>query len=395
MGYFQYKARDGRGEEHQGVMEAASEQDAARKLKAGRLYPVKIKPVRSHGLRSIPEENIIRLFQDLSELLTAGLPVDRALALTSASQTHKAFRRVVQELLEDVQGGSDLSDALGKHRGVFGDLASHMIKAGEASGALPIILGRLAQYMEQRRVFKQSLVSALIYPCILLSMSLLSVIVLLVYVIPKFAQIFQDLHQQVPFLTQIMLTAGVLLKDYGWVLAIVLAAAFWGGRRLYGMPAVRDWADGVLIRLPFFKTIILNGELTRFCRTLGTMIQTGVPMLRAISLGDQLIMNVAVKHALEPLRQHIKMGRAMSEFFRNHALFPPRVGTMLRISEEQGSLGDGLVGLGDYFEKEMQKILQRLMALMEPLVIVFTGLIIGAMIFSMFTAILGINEIQF
>jgi general secretion pathway protein F len=395
MGYFQYKARDGQGEVHQGVMEAVSELEAARKLKSGRLYPVKIKPVRSHKVRSVPEEHVIRLFQDLSELLLAGLPVDRALAMISSSQTHKAFRRIVQDLLENVQGGNDLSEALGKHRGVFGELPSHMIRAGEASGTLPIILGRLGTYMEQRRIFKQNMISALIYPAILLVMSLVSVIILLVYVVPKFAQIFQDLRQDIPFFTKMLLYAGIFLKDYGWIFAILLGAAFWGGRYLYRVQRVKETVDGLMLRIPISRFLVLHSELTRFCRTLGTMIQAGVPLLRALSLGDQLILNTALKQALLPLHREIKMGHSMSEFFRSHTLFPARIGTMLRIAEEQGGLGEGLIGLGDYFERELQKRLQTLMAFLEPVVIVFTGLIIGAMILSMFTAILGINEVQF
>ncbi len=395
MGYFQYKARDGGGEVHQGVMEAATEMEAVRKLKSGRLYPIRIKPVRSQSFRSVPEEHIIRLFLDLSELLGAGLPVDRALALISTSQTHKTFRRIVQSLLEDVQGGNDLSDALGKHRGVFGELPSHMIRAGEASGTLAAILKRIGMYMEQRRVFKQNLMSALIYPSILLIMSLLSVIVLLVYVIPKFAQIFEDLHQKIPFLTRVLLNTGVVITDYGWIFPVLLLVGFFGGRYAYKRPAVREKIDQLLLRIPFSRYLILQSELTRFCRTLGTMLQAGVPLLRALNLGDQLIVNTALKQALFPLHREIKMGHSMSNFFRSNDLFPVRIGTMLRIAEEQGNLGEGLLNLGDYFERELQKRLQRLMSFMEPAVIIFTGLIIGAMVLSMFTAILGINEIQF
>ena len=208
MSYFQYQARDGQGEMHKGVLEAVSEQDAARKLKSGRLYPVKIKAVKSGRGRRVPEEHIIRFFYDLSDLLSAGLPVDRALALISTNQTHKVFQRVVKDLLEEVQGGSDLSGAVGKYRDIFGDLSDHMVRAGEASGTLGPILKRLAQYMEQRRTFRQSLISSMIYPAILLGTSMLSMVVLLVYVIPKFAQIFHDLNQKVPLLTEILLQTG-------------------------------------------------------------------------------------------------------------------------------------------------------------------------------------------
>lgn len=395
MSYFQYQARDTQGEVHRGVMEAVSEMDAARKLKSSRLFPVKIKAVKSQKRRHVPEEHVIRFFFDLSDLLLAGLPVDRALNLISANQTHKTFQRIVKDLLENVQSGSDLSGALGKHRDVFGSLSDHMVRAGEASGTLGPILKRLAQYMEQRRAFKQALISSMIYPVILLGTSMVSMVILLVYVIPKFAQIFHDLNQKVPFITQVMLQIGIWLRDYGWALPVGLAVVFWGGRYMLRQPQIRKSADRFLFWLPFTRYIILHSELTRFCRTLGTMMEAGVPLLRALSLGQELIFNVVLREAIAPLHNEIKVGRSMSNFFRSNPSFPTRMGTMLRISEEHGDTGAGLLGLSEFFEKELQRTLQRIMALMEPVVIMLTGCVIALMVMSMFTAIFGINDIKF
>lgn len=395
MPYFQYQARDGKGETHRGVLEAPSEVEAARKLKSSRLYPVKIKSVRSKKARRMPEEHIIRFFFDTSDLLSAGLPVDRALALISTNQTHKGFQRIVKGLLEEVQGGSDFSGALGKYRDVFGDLSDHMVRAGEASGTLAPILKRLAEYLEQRRAFKQSLISSMIYPLILLFTSLTSMVILLIYVIPKFAQIFHDLNQRVPAMTQMLLDLGVFLKDYGWVFPIGMLALFYIFRYLYRQPKMRRVFDRFLFWLPFSRYLILHSELTRFCRTLGTMLQAGVPLLRAISLGGELLINTVLKDGLSQLHREIKAGHSMSNYFRSQKHFPVRMGTMLRIAEEQGSLGEGLLGLGNYFEKELQQNLQRLMTLLEPAVIILTGLTIGMMVLSMFTAIFGINDIKF
>jgi general secretion pathway protein F len=395
MGYFQYQARDLQGVVHKGVLEALSEPEAARKLKSNRLYPVKIKAVKSHKPRRVPEDHIIRFFYDLSDLLYAGLPVDRALALISTNQTHKVFQGVVQDLLGEVQGGADLSGAIGNYRDVFGELSDHMVRAGEASATLPPITKRLAQYLEQRRAFRQSLISSMIYPCILLGTSAVSMVILLVYVIPKFAQIFQDLNQKVPFLTQVMLQAGVIVKEYGWLFPILLAVGFWGGRYLYRQPKARGVLDRLLFRIPFTRYLILYSELARFCRTLGTMIQAGVPLLRALTLGQELLINNVLREAIAPVHREIKAGHSMSNFFRTHQPFPSRMGTMLRIAEEQGNLGEGLLGLGDHFEGELQRRIQRLMIFMEPAVIIVTALMIGTMVLSMFTAIFGINEIKF
>ncbi len=249
-----------------------------------------------------------------------------------------------------------------------------MIRAGEASATLGPITKRLAQYLEQRRAFRQSLISSMIYPCILLGTSAVSMVILLVYVIPKFAQIFHDLNQKVPFLTQVLLQAGVILKEYGWLFPILLAVGFWGGRYLYRQPKARRVMDRLLFRIPFTRYLVLYSELARFCRTLGTMIQAGVPLLRALSLGQELLINSVLKEAIAPVHREIKAGHSMSNFFRTHQPFPSRMGTMLRIAEEQGNLGEGLLGLGDHFEGELQRRIQRLMILLEPAVIIVTAL---------------------
>ena len=395
MASFQYQARDLSGATHRGVMEALSESDAARKLKAGKLFPVSIKAATGSRKRRIPEEHTIRFFFDLSDLLVAGLSLDRALSLISSNQTHKRFQRVVQELFESVQAGNDLSGAMSQYRDVFGALSDHMIRAGEASGTLGPILKRLAQYLEQRRAFRQTMLAAMIYPLILLSTSTISVVILLVFVIPRFAQIFHELNQPVPFLTQIMISTGLWLKEYGLAIPLVAALAVVGGKYLLRRPGARRSLDKFLFRVPFCRYLILFSEMTRFCRTLGTMLESGVPLLRALTLGQELILNGRLRESMTPLHQEIKTGRSMSNFFRTQPAFPARMGTILRISEEQGNLGAGLLSLSEYFEKELQKTLQRIMTMAEPMVILFTGGFVGLIVMSMFSAIFGINNIKF
>ncbi len=395
MATFQYQARDAGGATHRGVMEALSESDAARKLKSSKLFPVSIKAAAHGGRRRIPEEHIIRFFFDLSELLVAGVPVDRALSLISTNQTHKRFQRVVQELFEGVQAGNDLSGAMSQYRDVFGALSDHMIRAGEASGTLGPILKRLAQYLEQRRLFRQTMLSAMIYPVILVGTSLVSAVILLVYVIPRFAQIFRELNQPVPFVTQILIGTGLWLREYGWVIPLLAVVALIAGKYLLRRPGARSALDNLLFRLPFSRYLVMFSEMTRFCRTLGTMIESGVPLLRALTLGQGLILNSRLRESMNPLHQDIKAGRSISNFFRSHGEFPARMATILRISEEQGNLGAGLLSLSEYFEKELQRTLQRIMAMAEPMVILFTGGFIGIIVMSMFSAIFSINNIKF
>jgi general secretion pathway protein F len=395
MPFFQYQARSAAGELHRGVEEGSTEAEVVRKLKAARLYPVKVKPVRKRRRQNVPEQHIVRFYKDLAELLEAGLPLDRALLLIANNETHSLLKRTVKSLFDEVQAGRDLSAAVDSQRQIFGDLAPHIIRAGEASGTLSMILKRFGEYLERRRAFRQQLTSALIYPSILLVMAVLSIIVLLVYVMPKFAQVFEDLQQQVPPFTRFLLNSGEFLDSYGWVLPILLAVGFWGGRYLLAKPRVRSTIDHLLLRVPVARNVIMQMELSRFCRTLGTMLNNGVPMVRALSLVDQVIVNTAVRDLLRPMEREVKMGRPMSEFFRTRTVFPSRMRTMLRISEEQGNLGGGLLELGRHFEEDLQTNLHRMVTLAEPLVIVFTGFVIGAMVISMFSAIFSISEVRF
>lgn len=395
MAYYQYVARDVRGTMHRGVLEVADVKDAARKLKADGLYPVKIKVVKSRRPRRVPEQQVIGFFKDLADLVIAGVPLDNSLALIAAGQSHKLFQQVVQDILSEVQGGKDLSETIGNYKDIFGTLAGHMIRAGEASGTLPMILRNLGEYLERRREFRRNAVSALIYPCILMAVSSVSVFILLVYVIPKFAQIFQDLNQDVPFLTQLLLDTGVFLEQYGWTIPVALLGLYWLGRTLYQRPNIRKSVDALQLKLPLAKHLVLAAELTRFCRTLGTMLVAGVPFIRALTLVEGLILNQALKEMLLPLKQEIRIGNAASTFFRARKIFPPRMATMLRIAEEQGALGERLLELGDYFEKELQQTLGKLMTLMEPAVIIIAGGVIAVMVMSMYTAIFSITDIQF
>jgi len=228
-----------------------------------------------------------------------------------------------------------------------------------------------------------------------IAMSTISVVVLLVYVIPKFAQIFQDLNQKVPALTMFLLQTGIFLKEYGWVIPAVILVMVLGVRRLYRLPRFRALCDRAVLRIPFIRGLVLQGELTRFCSTLGTMLQSGVPIIRAINLVQQLVVNSALAQALAPIHGEVKVGRPFSNFFRTNALFPSRMPTMLRIAEEQGNLGEGLLSLSNYFEKDLQQSLQRTTTLLGPVVILLTGLIIGVIVVCIYSAIISVSDIQF
>ncbi|MGC8719963.1 MAG: type II secretion system F family protein [Thermodesulforhabdaceae bacterium] len=396
MGFFAYRALRPSGETAKGVIEATTPEEAARKLRASRLYPVKIEPVsKGKTSRRIPDEAIISFCRDLADLLSAGLPVDRALTLLVSQESNAAFKTILGDIARSVQEGKSLSDAIEHNEDVFGALVGHMVRAGEASGALEAVLRRLSEYLERRRAFKQNLISASIYPLLLLGMSLLSVSVLLIYVIPKFAKIFEDLQQNIPFVTRLLLEAGAFLEHYGWLIPVILLSGFLGIRRIHLSPEGKKLLDRLLMKLPLLKHISLYSDLSRFFLALGTMVRAGVPLLRAIALARNVVGNTLIKAELAPLYENVKSGKSVSSVFASKEIFPARIAPMLRVGEEKGEMGETLLALGSYFEQETEKILRRLMTLLEPLVIIGTGLIIGAMVLSMFSAIIGISDIRF
>ena len=395
MALYRYQAQTAGGVLQRGYMEAASTDEIIKHLKSKRLYPLKIKQVRRIGLkRGIPEQQLISFYQDLAGLLESGLSMDRALALSAANAGNKTLRTVLGDVLDSVRKGSSLSDAMANHPSIFGSLSINLVRAGELSGCLREVLERNAEHMERRREFKQKMISVMIYPTILFLVSLISILVLLVFVIPKFGQIFMDLDQEIPFVTSLLLQTGDWLREYSLVIPFTLLGLFITVKAVLSRPEARLYADRVMLKVPLLRTFILEAELSRFFRSLGVLLQGGVPILKSIGLVEQVVINHELQTRLKTLKQQVRSGKSISNFFSAGDIFPERVGNMLHIAEEQGALARGLTRLGDSFEREVQQKLERLATLAEPAVIILTGCFIGLTVLSMFSAIFGITDIQ-
>jgi len=395
MAVFRYRAQTATGALQRGYMEAASAEEIARVLKGKRLYPVRIRRVRRVGLvRGVPEQEIIELYRDLAGLLESGLSMDRALALSAANVKSKVLSSALTEVLESVRKGGSLSEAMGEHAGVFGHLSVSLVKAGEMSGGLRKVLLENAENMESRRTFKQRMVSVMVYPIILLLVSLLSIVILLVFVIPKFGQIFTDLDQDIPMVTSMLLAAGTWLRDNSLYIPLALLAVFLAGKVVLSRPGGRLFLDRAILRAPVVRNLVLEAELSRFFRSLGVLLQGGVPMLKSIGLVEDVLQNRELKARMRPLTQKVRAGGTLSDFFRSDAVFPGQAANMLHIAEEQGMLAKGMIRLGDLFERSLRQKLERMATLAEPAVIIVTGLFIGLTVLSMFSAIFGITDIQ-
>jgi general secretion pathway protein F len=333
------------------------------------------------------------LTRELSTLLRAGLPLDRALEILIGLGVHEKTRVMLTQIRDEVRGGAALSTALEAHPRVFGRFYVSMIKAGEAGGALGEVLARISEFMERAKELRETVKSALIYPVILLSVALLSVITLLIFVVPQFTQMFAESGKALPLPTQIVVASGNFLRQYWW--GILLGTyLFWKlFQRELEKPDSRYLWDGRFLRLPLVGELITKIEIARFARTLGTLIGNGIPLLGALAIVKDTIGNRVIARGLDAVQEKLKAGHGFGKPLMEHEQFPKLAVHMVLVGEETGQLDTMLTRIADVFDREVQMTVKRLLALLEPVMILGLGLVIGGIIMSILLAILEANSL--
>jgi general secretion pathway protein F len=301
------------------------------------------------------------------------------------------MREVVHSLLKSIRGGSSFSDALRKHPEIFPRIYVNMVRAGEAGGFLDVILERLNEFLESSKELKDHVVSAMIYPTILVATGGVSIILLLTFVLPRFSVIFAELGSALPLSTQILLSASELLKSYGWLFLLLLIAAGFALRSYIATVTGRRLWDGLKLRL--MDDVIRKLETARFCRTLGTMLAGGVPLLEALNNAREVIGNRVIAEAIEAVSTGAKEGRGISNPLSQAGVFPPLALSMIRVGEETGTLDEMLIRVAVSYEKSLKEAVKRFMSLLEPVMILAMGLIIGFIVISMLLAVFSISDI--
>ncbi len=405
MPVFVYKAADPRGQTIDGVMEAPDARSVVERLQRDACFPIQVAPQRERavvaGLKwsgrrqgRVPGRELVAFTQQLATLLEAGLPLDRALGIQEQLTPNPRLRTIAGDLLRTVRGGSSLGEALAKHHPrPFSRLYINMVRAGERGGVLEGTLRRLAEFLEEAQEFRDTLVSALIYPTLLASVGAAAVVFLMTFVIPRFADIFRDLGSTIPWPTQILLSLSAWLSQYWWALV---------GAGLGGALAVRVWlstsagrlrADQLLLRLPVIGAVIVQTEVARFARITGTLLRSGVPMLAALDVVKEMMSNLVVARAIESLSEGARRGAGLSKPMEETGVFPPLAIHMVRVGEETGRLEEMLLKVGATFESDTRKVVKRLLALVEPSIILAMGLVVGFIVVAMLMAILSITDI--
>jgi type II secretory pathway component PulF len=345
--------------------------------------------------RSIKSKDLLLLTQELAHLMKSGLPMDRALNIIFQSSDVPAIQSMTKYLRESLQAGTSLSDAMSLKKGDFTDLYINMVRVGEMGGILPQVLDKLAGFMARTEEIKRFIISSSIYPSILMSIGILSVVVIMGFVVPKFATIFTDMGQKIPASTMILIQVSQVLRDWWWlmVLTVVLAGVIiW---RFSETPYGKDRLDRILIRLPGMGILLLNIQVSRFARTLGTLVQSGVPLLKALSIVRDVVSNIVVKTASEQIYHQVKEGKRVSQLMKDQRIFPAMAVQMVALGEETGKIGEMLSTVADDLDVRIQSRIKSYLSLLEPIAILIMGLIIGGVVISMLTAIFGLNEIEF
>ena len=404
MPVFAYRATDQQGRSVQGVMDAPDARSVVERLQRDAYFPIQVAPQEAaKGLtlalpggrgRRVTGADLVEFTQQLSTLVEAGLPLDRGLAILEELTGHARMREITGDVLRSVRGGSSLSDALAKyHPRPFSRLYVNMVRAGEKGGVLEMTLKRLGEFLREAQEFRDAVVSAMIYPFLLSLVGAGAVIFLMTFVIPRFGDIFKDLGQDIPLPTKILLDVSGAVQTYWWVAALLIVAALLGGRLFASSPAGRARLDQTLLRLPLVGEVVLKSEVSRLTRVLGTLLKSGVPVITALSVVREIVGNRVLAEAVDRLSDGVKRGAGLWRPMTESGVFPPLARHMVRIGEETGRLEEMLLRVADAFEADVRKLVKRLTGLLEPVIILAMGLVVGFIVVAMLMAIFSISEV--
>ncbi len=404
MPTFRWQGVSPKGETLKGEMEATSREAVIVRLRTQRIQPIpaKIKekgkgfdkdlklpsfgaPVKGH--------EIVVFTRQFATMINAGLPILQCLQILGSQSESAAFRKVINELKDDVESGNTLADSCKKHPKVFNDLYSSLVQAGEIGGILDTILQRLAAYLEKSAELARKIKGAMIYPACIVSAAILVTLVLLIWVIPVFADVFKSFGAELPAPTQFVINLSNFLIENFWYLACIPPAAVFAIRSMYKTETGQYRIDGMLLKVPIFGPLMRKAAIARVTRTLSTLISSGVPILDALTITSRTAGNKVVERAIANARASIAGGHTIAEPLIESKVFPPMVCQMISVGETTGALDAMLGKIADFYDSEVDQTVANLMSLMEPMVILFLGVVIGGLVVAMYLPIFKLGSV--
>ncbi|MDP9177299.1 MAG: type II secretion system F family protein [Gemmatimonadota bacterium] len=398
MTSFTYTARSFSGDLKTATLEASSRDDVIAQLRRQRLSVVKIdeaaaakKARRGH----IRMRDIVIFTRQFSTMINAGLPLVQALNILAEQSQNKVLSDVTRKVVFDVESGKTVADAMGKHPNAFSPLYVNMVAAGEAGGILDTILMRLATFMEKNDALIRKVKGATIYPSVIMSVAAIAVTVLLVFVIPVFENLFTSAGLALPLPTRVVMAMSRFLKGYWYVMISVVVTAFFLYRRYAATPNGRLNIDKFLLTVPVLGDVIRKAAVSRFTRTLGTLVSSGVSILDGLEITAKTAGNRVVQDAIMESRASIAGGDTIAQPLKKSGVFPPMVISMISVGEQTGGLDEMLSKIADFYDDEVDAAVNNLLSLLEPMMIVFLGVVVGGMVVSMYLPIFDmINAVQ-
>src|SRR4030042_682791 len=404
MAEYLYKATTLSGQTVEGSMEGKDEATIVQSLHQLGYIPIRILSTQAKGtgfrLSSIlPQrvgiKDLFTFTQEFSTLISAGLPLDRSLNILETLTENQRLKQALKDVVKRIEGGNSLSEALGNHPKIFPRLYVNLLRAGESGGFLEATLSRLTQYLQKTKEVRDQLISVMIYPLILTLVMGISVTVLITFVIPRFTKIFSDMGGAIPLVTQIVIVMSKLVTGYWWA-GLGALVLIYLGLKTYTKDAERKWKwDRFKLRWVAVGDLIKKIEVARFSRTLGTMLQSGVSILPALNLVKEISQNRVISRSIAHVHDRLREGKAISKSLEEVEVFPPLAVHMIGVGEETGKLDEMLIKVAETYEENVRNSVKRFVSLLEPLIILIMGTVVGFIVISMLLAIFSINEIPF
>ena len=414
MPNFQYNSMDAKGELTSGTVDAPNESEALAKLRASGLYPTQIAEAGKGAKKGankrgkavakaktggrIKPKNLMIFTRQLATLIDSGLPLLRGLTVLGKQEPNPVLRSTISALGDSVQGGSTFSESLAQHPRIFNKLYVNMVKAGELGGVLEVVLNRLAEYQEKAHKLKNKIVSAMVYPVIVMFIAVSILLFLMVFIVPKFKEMFNEMGDaELPMISKVvfgfsdfLITSNVwIIPNVVWILLVgvifYLSFTAWGRT-----PKGRNFVDTLKLKLPIFGDIQRKSAVSRFSRTLGTLVTSGVPILQALNITKETAGNVVISHAIGQVHEAVKEGESIVTPLQASGVFPNMVISMVDVGEETGQLPEMLLKVADVYDDEVDNAVTALTSILEPIMIVFLALVVGSVVFALFLPLIKI-----
>ncbi len=401
MDTFKWQGKNRQGKKIKGEIEALSESVVTLSLRKQGITDLKVrKKAKDIEINlpffkaRVPEKDVVVFTRQFATMINAGLPIIQCLEIQSSQQENKEFKKVLTTIKGDVEKGETLADALKKHPLVFDSLYGNMVEAGETGGALDVILGRLAFFMEKNMKLKKKVKGALVYPASVLCVAVIVIAIMMIFVIPSFQKMFSGFGAELPLLTQIIVNISAFLRgNIIFILAALFLTIFILKRLYRNSDKVHYFFDNMFLKMPIFGPLLRKVAVAKFTRTLGTMISSGVPILASLDIVARTSGNVVLEKAIMNTRESISQGKTIAEPLMDSGIFPSMVVQMISVGETTGALDQMLNKIADFYDDEVDTAVNAITSLIEPLLMVFLGGILGTMIVGMYLPIFKMGEV--